>query len=59
MLFFGIHCKRLQTAAAAGQAFAQKVHAMLDRHCKPSADEFFELPVALLAHGVERLPAGG
>jgi hypothetical protein len=49
----------LQTAAAAGQAFAEKVHALLDRHREPSADELFELPVALLAHGVERLPAGG
>ena len=55
---FSLPYFRLEAAAAARQAFAQKVHALFDWHREPSADEFFELPIALLAHGVKRLPAG-
>ena len=48
----------LQAATAARQAFAQEVHALLDRHREPSADELFKLTVAFLAHRVKCLSAG-
>ena len=48
----------LQAAAAAREAFPQKVHALLDGHREPAADELLELAVAFLAHRVEHLPTG-
>ena len=43
----------LQAAAAAGEAAAEEVHALLERHRETTADQFVELPLGFLREGVE------
>ena len=44
---------RLQAVAAAGEAAAEKVHPLLERHREAAADQFVELPLGFLREGVK------